>query len=290
MTPEPSDRTIRRLSRAVEAIHTVTYYGDEINRFTDDGFKGWWHAYFAYRAAPMGPVTAPVVTAAFYNFAPRMVERAVPGVWEIMTPERVLTRRLELVDDALVRICGDGRLDHALAEAAPLAAAAMSEVEIEARPLAASFAGLDRPDGSSALDLWHSCTLWREYRGDGHNLALANAGIDGLEAHLLMAAHGRGNQPTITGIRGWTAEEWTAALDRLVARGILEPDGSYTEAGASFRSTIEADTDRLCSRPLQTLGEDRARRLLEVVEAITADLLETGSVPGTWPPPGVLKP
>ena len=96
----------------------------------------------------------------------------------------------------------------------------MSEIEIEARPLAASFAALDRPDGSAAIDLWHTCTLWREYRGDGHNLALANAGIDGLEAHLLMAAHGRGNQPTITGIRGWTAEEWGAALDDPVLRAV----------------------------------------------------------------------
>ncbi|MDH3296583.1 MAG: hypothetical protein OER95_19855, partial [Acidimicrobiia bacterium] len=130
MTPEPSDRTIRRLSRAVEAIHTVTYYGAEIDRFTEDGFRGWWHAYFAYRSAPMGPVTAPVVTAAFYNFAPRMVERAVPGVWDIMTPERVLERRLELVAAALERIWGDGRLDATLAEAAPLAREAVSEVQI----------------------------------------------------------------------------------------------------------------------------------------------------------------
>ena len=289
MTPEPSDRTIRRLSRAVEAIHTVTYYGDEINRLTDDGFRGWWHAYFAYRAAPMGRVTAPVVTAAFYNFAPRMVERAVPGVWDIMTPQEVLARRLELVAHALERIWGDGRVDEALAEAAPIAREAVSEVEVEARPLAASFAALDWPDGAPALELWHACSLWREYRGDGHNLALANAEIDGLEAHLLMAAHGRGNQPTITGIRGWTAEEWGAALDRLVDRGVLAADGPYTDSGAAFRAAIEADTDRLSARPLQTLGEERARHLLGLLESIAADLLDSGAVPGVWPPPTVLR-
>ena len=80
MTPEPPDRPIRQLSRAVEAIHTLSYYSPEISRFTDAGFRGWWHAYFAYRAAPMGAVDAATVEATFYNFAPRMVARAVDQI------------------------------------------------------------------------------------------------------------------------------------------------------------------------------------------------------------------
>lgn len=289
MTPEPSDRVVRRLSRSVEAIHTLTYYCPEIARFGDDGFRGWWHAYFAYRAAPMGPVAAPVVTAAFANFAPRMVERAVPGVWEIMDPAAVLDRRLELVGEAIDRIWSDGRLDELLAEVSPVAREALANIETEARPLAAAHAAIDWPDGHPALELWHACTIWREYRGDSHNIALAAAGVDGLEAHLLMAAHGRGNQATITGIRGWTAEEWAAAERRLVDRGILAPEGGYTEAGRAFRSTIEATTDELSARPLQTLGPDRAARLADQLDEVAADLLACGAVPGTWPPPTVLK-
>ena len=104
-----------------------------------------------------------------------MVERAVPGVWQIMSPERVLERRRDLVAEAFDRIWADDRLAATLAEAGPLAREAVAEVEIEARPLAATFAGLDWPDGSRSLELWHACTLWREYRGDGHNIALASA-------------------------------------------------------------------------------------------------------------------
>jgi hypothetical protein len=289
MTPETPDRLIRRLSRTVEAVHTLSYYTPEISQLTDDGFRGWWHAYFAYRAAPMGPVPAPVVTAAFYNFAPRMVERAVPGVWDIMAPEAILARRQELVVAAIDRIWGDGRLAAVLGEAAELADVAVSDLAAEARPLAAAHAALPRPDGSAGLRLWHACTIWREYRGDGHNIALAAAGIDALESHLLMAAHGRGNQATITGIRGWTEDEWAAAQNRLQDRGILAADGSYTDHGRAFRSEIEAATDELSGRPVANLGPDRANRLQELLEAVTADLLESGAVPGVWPPPTVLK-
>lgn len=286
---EPSERLVRRLSRSAEAIHTLTYYCPEISRMTEEGFRGWWHAYFAYRSAPLGEVDAPLVTAVFYNFAPRMVARAVPGVWRIMAPARVLDRRLELVGDAVERIWGDGRLDAVLGEAADLARAAMADIETEGRPLAAAHAALDWPAGPPGLVLWHACTVWREYRGDAHNIALAASGIDGIEAHLLMAAHGRGNQATITSIRGWTPEEWAGARSRLVRRDILRPDGSYTEAGRALRAGIEAITDDLCSRPVATVGADRAARLAELLATVAADLLQSGAVPGTWPPPTVLQ-
>ena len=289
MTPEPSERPIRSLSRSVEAIHTLSYYSPEINRLRDDGFRGWWHAYFAYRAAPLGPVDEAVVTAAFYNFAPRMVARAVPGVWDILGPAQVMARRNELVAEAVDRVWGDGRHDDAVGEAAALARRALDDIETGARPLAAAHAALDWPNGSPGLELWHACTVWREYRGDAHNIALAAAGIDGLESHVLMAAHGRGNQATITGIRGWTAEEWGDATTRLVARGIVEPDGTYTDAGRAFRSGIEAATDDLCARPLATLGPTDGVRLQGLLDELVADLLESGAVPGVWPPPNVIK-
>ncbi|MEM9565229.1 MAG: hypothetical protein AAGA93_21585 [Actinomycetota bacterium] len=289
MTPEIDGRPVRRLARQVEAIHTVAYYSPEIGRLTDDGYRGWWHAYFAYRAAPMGPVPASVVTATFYNFAPRMVERAVPGVWGILTPAEILARRNELVAEALGRIWADGRLDAELAEAAELSARAVAAIEIEARPLAAAHAELPWPDGSPALRLWHACTIWREYRGDGHNLALAAAGVDGLESHLLMAAHGHGNQATITGIRGWTDEEWAAAGERLTSRGILVADGTYTDAGRRFRSDVEGATDERSAGPLDRLEPDEVARLQDLLGVITADLLECGAVPGVWPPPNVRR-
>ena len=83
----------RRFARAAEPLHSCAYYADEIRRFTELGFSGWWHAYFAYRSAPMGAASAKEVTAAFYNFAPRMVQKAVPNCWEVMSPVDVRRNR-----------------------------------------------------------------------------------------------------------------------------------------------------------------------------------------------------
>ena len=97
----------RQLSKTFEPYHAIAYYCPEVAAFTDAGFRGWWHAYFAYRSAPLGVVPAPVVAAAFYNFAPRMVARALPGAWAILAPEDVLALRLEVVDRALRRVLGE---------------------------------------------------------------------------------------------------------------------------------------------------------------------------------------
>lgn len=278
----------RRLSRVAELIHGVSYYAEEINRFVDDGFRGWWHSYLAYRSAPMGPVDAPLVTAAFYNFAPRMVERAVPGVWAIMAPEDVLVRRNELVELALARTFADDRHAATIAGAATLARAAVADLEPAGRPLSAALVGLPWPEGP-AMELWHACTIWREYRGDSHNIALAAAGIDGVQCHVLMAAAGHGNQATISSIRGWTADEWHDASDRLRARGLLDDQGGATPDGERFRAELEDATDRLSIAPVERLEDEEAARLYQLAGDLGTHLTKTGEVPGVWPPPGVQK-
>jgi Helix-turn-helix family len=282
-----TEATGRRLARLAETFHTVAVYAPEIMRFTDHGFKGWWHAYFAFRPAPMGPVPAEVVTAAFYNFAPRMVERAVPGVWSIMAPDDVLALRLELVDEALRRVFGDGVGHDDVVRTAELLAPAVRSCPTGARPLFAAHAGLDWPDAPH-LSLWQACTLLREHRGDSHGIALAAAGVDGVECHLLMAAHGHGNQASITGIRGWTDDEWAAAGGRLAARGWLGPDGEFTPAGQEARRAIEHHTDELSATAARLLGDDRAE-VEERLGRLADHLLATGEVSGQWPPPHLLK-
>lgn len=290
MTSSESDpealRVTRRLARAAETVHGLSYYGPEINRFTDDGFRGWWHAYFAYRLAPAGPVNQATATALFYNFAPRMVARAVPGIWDIMTPEQVLERRAELVGQIIERVFGDGEHHETVVEAAELATEAVSDLNLEARPLAAAHTELSWPDGD-AMALWHATTVWREYRGDSHNIALAAAGIDGPASHLLMIASGRGNRAIIGKIRGWKDEEWEHSAAELQDRGVIDEAGGFTERGAAFRAEIEDNTDRLSSAPLLTLGIKRAERLSALMGSLSEFLKASGEVAGAWPPPTV---
>lgn len=281
-------RTTRRLARAADLVNMVNYYTAEINGFRSDGFKGWWHAYLGYRSAPLGPVGPAPVVAIFYNFAPRMVERAIPGVWQIMTPAQVLVRRDELVNEALRRIFDGSEFQPSIERAATLAETAVSTLESGSRPLSAALAALPWPD-EPIMRLWHACNIWREYRGDSHNIALAAAEIDGTECHLLMAAGGHGNQPTLAAIRGWTEQEWFAAQGRLRDRALLDADGAYTDRGRAFRNEVELHTDRLSAAPIRNLGEDDAGQLLALLSKLGSHLTETGEVAGVWPPPSVQR-
>lgn len=279
----------RRLARVVEPFHSITYYAPEILRLADDGYRGWWHAYFAYRPAPLGPVGAPVVTSIFYNFAPRMVERAVPSVWELQPPAAVIERRRELVAAALDRIFGSGDHDRDVRAAADLARTAVAGCDVAGRPLYAAYSQLPWPD-EPALALWHACTLLREHRFDGHNIALAAAGLDGVECHVLMAARGHGNKPTILAIRGWTDAEWDAAVERLTARGWVTPDGEHTDEGRASRSAVERHTDVLAAEPVRRLGDDGVEVFLGHMEPLVGHLVGSGEVAGRWPPPHLMKP
>ena len=74
-----------------EPIHDVTYFSPQARAaFEAAGLRGFWRGYFAGRAAPLGPVPAAPVVAAFFSFAPHMVARALPDVWSRATPERTL--------------------------------------------------------------------------------------------------------------------------------------------------------------------------------------------------------
>lgn len=291
----------QQLARRFTTIHNVSYYAPEINRlaegrFAEAGMRGWWMAYFGYRAAPLGRASVELVTSTFYNFAPRMVARAVPAVWDVLSPAEALAVRLEAVDEAFRRVFGDD-VDHAdLQRAATLARRAIDGVDVGARPLYAAHVALPWPEASAsprpsaALTLWHATTLLREHRGDSHNLALAAAEVDGIECHVLMAGIGHGNRATILSIRGWNIEEWDAAVRRLAARGWAHDDGSLTDAGRAARRAIEEHTNRLSLEPWRRIGPDDSDELVTLLSPIVEVLHGRGGIPGTWPPPHVRQP
>ena len=237
----------------------------------------------------MGAVTAGLVTSAFYNFAPRMVDKAIPAVWAIRSPGDTIELRAGLVGESLQRIFGGSPLSASITGAAGLARRASEGCGAEGRPLYGAYRELDWPD-DPAMSLWHACTLLREHRGDSHNIALAVAGVDGVQSHILMAARGYGNRPTIQGIRGWTDEEWEEGVDRLASRGLVASDGTFTEAGRRLRRDIEARTDELAGEPVRRLGDDGVDALVAAMSPLVEHLITTGEVAGRWPPPTVMRP
>ena len=77
----------RHLWTIFEPLHAVTYFTAEgMEAFQTAGFRGFWRGYFAGRSAPLGLAPAAVTTALYGNFAPQMVERALPSIWDLASP------------------------------------------------------------------------------------------------------------------------------------------------------------------------------------------------------------
>src|SRR5258708_13796664 len=234
--------------------------------------------YFGSRAAALGPVSANVVAATFYNFHPRMVARAIPDAWRLASPEQILAARYASADAALRRLLGDQIASSEIAEAARLARTAAEGCEVAGRPLFAAHAALPWPDVPH-LVLWHAATLLREYRGDGRVGALMAEGVDGCEAHVTLVGTGVVPREAIQPHRGWSDEEWEVAEARLRSRGWLDAAGMLTETGRAGRQAIEDRTDRLAERPRQKLGADGSPRLHAVVCALRYAGLDTRRKP-----------
>ncbi|WP_433058281.1 SCO6745 family protein [Dactylosporangium sp. CS-033363] len=265
MTTELS--TERRMWALFEPLHAVTYFAPQGRAaFEEAGLHGFWRGYFAGRAAPLGPVSAAPVVAAFYGFAPRMVERALPDLWTRLSPEGALAARLDGARRALAPAV-EGLDD--VEEMAELLRAAALGAETYGRVLAAANAAQPWPDDALGT-IWLAATVLREHRGDGHLAALLVEGLDGAEAMVWRVAlnDGRGRkmaQPS----RGWTDEEWDAARTRLHQRGYLDSEGTASEKARSAYRILEETTDQLAARPWQTLGPKRTERLAELLTPVT---------------------
>jgi hypothetical protein len=259
-----------------EPIHAVTYFAPEArSAFEQAGLRGFWRGYFAGRAAPLGPAGAAVVTASFFNFAPAFVARAVPGVWELITPEEALRTRLAGATEALRGLLAG--LESEAAAAADLLWQAAGELDCSGRVLAAANAALI-VDGSAGLSglarLWQAATLLREHRGDGHFAALVAAGIDGCEAVVLRSCLDL-RREDLQPVRGWTDEAWESALGRLAGRGWVSAGGTPTGAGRDAHGAVEDATDRAAARPWTRLGGGATA---EVVKVLTPVALACASV------------
>lgn len=275
MSLDDQRRTAREMWHLLEPIHAVTYFSDETTAaYKAIGLKGFWQGYFAARVAPMGAVSGEVCSAVFYNFQPEMVRRALPSAWSAASPKQVLQTRDEALQPVLADMFGD---DDAISEAADLATIAIEGCSLDGRALFAGHTSLPQPD-DPVLRLWWAATLLREHRGDGHVAALLANRIDGLEAHVLVVGSGRLPRELMQTARSWSDEEWVAAERRLTMRGLLE-SGSLTVAGEETRARIEEATDDLAVEPWHRLGEERTRRLAELLNPLRETVIRTGRIP-----------
>jgi hypothetical protein len=229
----------RRLWTTLEPLHAVVYFTPEVRGAGKAiGLRGYWDTYFAFRAAPLGPVAAPAVVAMFAGFEPEMVARALPSAWSRASVADCLAARSAV---AATTLRGIGVTEDACAAAvATLSGVVLASI---GRPLGMANAALPLP-ADPVEAVWQLATTVREHRGDGHVAALAVAGLSGLDAiHLQLAGNGF-DQETMRQARGWSPDQWAAAHDSLVERELLAPDG-LTPDGAAVLASVEDMTDAL---------------------------------------------
>ncbi len=273
----------RRCHAVLDPLHSLIYFAPEADdAFAEIGLRPGRMTYFASRAAPMGAVSAGVVTATFYNFNPDLVARHIPRAWTLADPETIVRTRFSLADKVLRRLLSDDVADSDdVSEAAALAKRAAQACSPHGRPLYAAHADLDYPE-QPLISLWHSITLLREFRGDGHLAALLDAKLSGLEALLSHQATGRGfTQDFAQASRGWSVELWAAGIAGLQERGLLDEGGGLTDAGQDLRREIEDRTDELARAPYESLDQTDLARLTELGLGLTKQVLAAGAFPAT---------
>ena len=263
----------RQMFELVEPIGVIPYTADEPNEAMFAlGFTNHWDTYFAGRAAPLGLVSAEVVDALFYNFAPGEVARHIPKVWRTTTPEMAIAARQTGCVKALRRILGDRVDPPGFARAAELLMKAATSAPVEGRPMYAALRASAIPDDVVAR-LFHAASLLREHRGDGHIAALMTERVGRLEAHVLLALGMDLPAEKFGRIHHLPAAQLAAVIDGMRDRGLIGDDGWLTEQGRAVKQRVESLTDHLAAKPYECLDSGELDDLMDTLEPLAALLL-----------------
>jgi hypothetical protein len=273
---EPS--LARTIWHHVETVNAVTYFASECRAAPEVlGMQGFWMGYFAARSAPLGAVTPATITATFFNFHPDRPRRAIPDAYRYASPTQMLDVRATAAAAALRRTLGDAAAERLAHEVLPALRAAVDAGAPAGLPLFAANAEV-APPADPVAALWQAATTLREHRGDGHVALLTAAGLDGCEALVLFSASEHTDPAMFQRSRGWSADDWAAASDRLCVRLLLDGDGNLTDQGRSLRQEIERDTDALAIRPYLALGERAVDAMLAALSPAARSIAAAGDI------------
>ena len=272
----------RELWRAIEPFHQLVYRSPEATtEYEAVGLTRPELQYFGNRLAALGDIGPMHATAVLFGFNPAYVATAVPEVWRIASSTSITQARFCAAEKTLERIIGDELDSPNMSEASATARRMVESLDFAGSPMAAAHFDLSLPD-SPAMNLWHSCTVLREHRGDAHWRATAAHEIDAVECHILHAADGAMPADLLQRVSGWDDSAWTSAVDRLRSRSLIEPGAlRLTNNGQNTKLGIERSTDRVAGACVTSVGSDKARQLRETMRPWTNLIMDSGVI-GAW--------
>lgn len=272
-------RQSRDLWHLLEPVNAVTYFCPESREaFAQLGCKGFWMGYFASRAAPMGPCGPGTVGATFFNFHPSKVKRAIPDAWSYTTPRALLEARSRAAAASLRRLLSSAAAEQIADKVQPALDAAIANARPEGKPLFG--ANLDVPRPQAPVEaLWQAATTLREHRGDCHVNLLVSEGLDGLDALVLFALSEHLDPAFLMDRRGWSVEEWDAALERLTRRRLVAANGGLSPEGYRLRAAVEQRTDELSALPYEVLTAPGLQQLTADLRRAARVITCSGEIP-----------
>lgn len=279
------DERTRAISRAayllLEPMHLITYWGERATEVAQAHSMRFYASYVGFRAAPMGNCAPAVVTSAFYNWNPAVIEKGWTQATEALSIDELLTARETIVDRQLRDILGDRIHDDTIADMANRLGEIYAGAISAGRPLGGANAVLQR-DLQPHVALWQYTATMREWRGDAH--------IDILVAHNLaptevLIFHGSdpltAPQDRARGLasvkksRSWDDDAWEAAADALRTRGLLRADDYLlTDAGVELYELIEAQTDDAAASVWDGVAD--AEDILESLRPYVQPIIDSG--------------
>lgn len=235
-------------------------------------------SYFTSRGSLMGPVPGELVAAAFAVFNPAVVVPAVTTGWTITSAPEVCSARRDGAIAHLTRVLGprpDG-----IDRARSILERAVGVLRPEGRPLFAGTLSQAVPDSDLGAS-WHFGDMLREFRGDSHTAAWIAAGLDATEIGLLTELFWGLPLKSYSRTRGWSDDDYAAAIDRLTTRGLID-SGTFTEAGRTLREQIERSTDEQMVTALQAIGDD-VGSLIDMLSSWSRAVQEAKGYPASGP-------
>ena len=273
------DIRTRTLRDVCEPIGANVYFAPEAHKLYGELGMNGASGYFCSRGASLGKPSGMVVASAFGVFSPTIVVPAVDAGWAAADRDAVLQARYDGATASLRRLLGD-TAEREVHRAVELLQKGLAVAEHAGHPLFSGLKSLPWPEEPIG-QLWRSCDMLREHRGDSHIAVWTRANVRPIEIQLMSELRMHIPLKTYSMTRGWTVEQMDASLDDMRSRGWVEGD-TFTAVGERFRDQLEADTDAMEVPILDEIGAD-FDQLVGLLRPWAAAIVKVGIAGGGYP-------